>query len=111
MSALMDIWHAIHAVIMSGDYIALGIVVVIAIVAGIAIQGLNSVISATFWSLLAFAVLGYVRAITMGHQDVSAYASTAWHNFLGLGMLTLIAYAVIFAVLIALVNVVRSAVR
>jgi hypothetical protein len=111
MSALMDIWHAIHAVIASGDYIALGIVVVVAIIAGFTIQGLTSVISATFWALVAFALLGFVRAVTLGHQEVTAFATTSWHNFLGLGMLTLVAYAVIFAVLIAVVNVIRSAVR
>ncbi|MDE2182341.1 MAG: hypothetical protein KGJ78_04910 [Alphaproteobacteria bacterium] len=111
MSALMDIWHAIQGLLTSADYITLGLIVVIAIVAGVLIQGLNSVISATFWSLVAFAALGFARAITLGHQDAIAFAKADWHAFLGMGMLTLVAYSVVFIVLIAVVNVIRSAVR
>jgi hypothetical protein len=111
MSALMDIWHAVQALVTSGDYVALGIIVVIAIIAGVIIQGLNSVISATFWSLLAVAVAGFVRAITVGHQDAMIFAKADWHSFVAMSPLTIVAYAVVFIVLISIVNIIRSAVR
>lgn len=111
MSALMDIWHAVEALVTSGDYIALGIIVVIAIIAGVIIQGLNSVISATFWSLLAVAAAGFVRGIALNHQDTIVLAKSTWHGFVAMSPLTIVAYAVVFIVLISVVNVIRSAVR
>jgi hypothetical protein len=111
MSALMDVWHTIHAIVTTADYWTLGIAVVVVLVAGFMIEGLGAVVGTTFWALIAFALLGYVRAVTVGKQDFSAYATTEWHNFLALPMLTLIAYFVIFAVLIGVVHLIRSAIR
>jgi hypothetical protein len=51
-----------------------------------------------------------VRAVTLGKQDLTAYAHTGWHDVLGLQMITLLAYFVLFAVLIAAVHLIRSAV-
>lgn len=111
MSALLDIWHSIHAIVTAADYWSLGIAVVVILAAGFMIEGLAAVVGATFWSLIAFALLGYIKAVTVGGQNFTAYAQTDWHKFLALDMLTLVAYAVIFAVLIAVVNLIRSAVR
>lgn len=110
MSALTEIWHAIHAIITSADPITLGIAIVVALAAGFVMEGFNSIITTTVAALVGFAALGYVRAVTLGKQEAVAYAHTDWHNFLGLSMMTLVAYAVIFAVLIAIVHFVRSAV-
>ncbi len=110
MSALTEIWNAIHAIVMSADMITLGIAIVVVLVAGFVMEGFNSIISATLVALIGFALLGYVRAVTLGKQEAVAFANTDWHNFLGLPMITLVAYAVLFAVLIAVVHFVRSAV-
>ncbi|MBU6298784.1 MAG: hypothetical protein KGJ79_02385 [Alphaproteobacteria bacterium] len=110
MSALMDIWNTIHAILTSADWITLALIAVCVLAAGFAIQGLNAIVSATVLALVGFAVLIFARAVTMGGHPAVAYANTVWHDFLGLQMLTLIAYAVIFAVLIVVVHVIRSAV-
>ena len=110
MSALLEIWHTIQGIMTHADWITLVIIAVVAIVGGFAIQSFNSILSATVLGLVGFVLLVFVRAITLGKQDLTAYAHTGWHDILALPMLSLIAYAVIFAVLIAVVNLVRSAV-
>jgi len=48
--------------------------------------------------------------VTIGGQKAAAYATTDWHNFATLNGLTLLAYALTFAVGIAVVHLVRSVV-
>jgi len=110
MSALLDIWHTIQGILTHADWITLAIIAVIAIAAGFAIQGLNSILSATVLGLVGFVLLVFVRAVTLGKQDFTAYAHTGWHDILALPMITLIAYFAIFAVLIGVVHLIRSAV-
>lgn len=110
MSAFIDIWHTIQGIVTHADWITLAIIALVAIAGGFAIQSLNSILSATVLALAGFVGLVYLRAVTMGHQDFTAYAHTGWHDILGLQMMTLIAYFVFFAVLIAAVHLIRSAV-
>ncbi|MGC9954016.1 MAG: hypothetical protein ABSD21_07040 [Rhizomicrobium sp.] len=110
MSALLDIWHTIQGIISHADWITLAIIAVVAIVAGFAIQSFNSILSATVLGLVGYVLLVFVRAVTLGKQDLTAYAHTGWHDVLGLQMITLLAYFVLFAVLIAAVHLIRSAV-
>lgn len=107
MSALTDIWNSIHGIITSADVITLVIMGVIALAAGFTMQSLSSIVTTTFMALLAFALAGYVRAVVMG-QNAAAYAQTDWHGFLSLQMLTLLAYAITFAIVIGIVHFVRS---
>ncbi len=108
MTIFWDIWNAIHAVITTSDMITLGIAAVVLLAAGFMMQGMESLVTTTLIALVAFALLGYVRAVTLGKQNAVAYATTDWHNFLGLPMITLLAYAITFAIGIAVVNLVRS---
>jgi len=110
MSALTDIWHTIQGIATTADTITLVFAVVVVLAAGFAMSSFQSIISATVLSLIIFALLGYGRAVTVGGHDPAAYLTTDWHNFLAMPMLTLVAYAVLFGVLIAIVNFVRSAV-
>ena len=110
MTALLDIWHTIQGILTHADWITLVIIAVIALAGGFAIQGLNSILGATVLGLVGFVLLVYVRAVTLGKQDFTAYAHTGWHDILGLQMMTLFAYFVIFAVLIGVVHLIRSAV-
>ena len=48
------------------------------------------------------------KAITLGKQPAAAYATTDWHNFAASTGLTLLAYLITFALVIAIVNTVRS---
>jgi hypothetical protein len=110
MSALLDIWHTIQGIVTHADWITLVIIAVVAIVGGFAIQSFNSILSATVLGLVGFVLLVFVRAVTLGKQDLTAYAHTGWHDILALPMIMLLAYFILFAVLIAAVHLIRSAV-
>jgi hypothetical protein len=110
MFVIMDIWHSINSIFTSADMVTLAIMAVIALGAGFAMQGMGSLITATFGALVVFGLAGFVRAVTTGKKDAMALAQTDWHSLLGLQMQVLIGYAVAFAIVIALVHLVRSAV-
>lgn len=109
MSALIDVWNTIHGIITTADMVTLAIMVVIALAAGFTMQSMSSIVTTTFVALLAFALAGYVRAVIAG-QNAAAFAQTDWHGFLSLQMLTLLAYAITFAIVIAIVHAIRSVV-
>lgn len=110
MSIVWEIWNAIHAIIIGAvaDPITLGIMIVVVLGAGFMMQGMESLLNATLIALLAFALLGYVRMVTLNKQPAGAYAVTDWHSFATTPALTLLSYALIFALGIAIVNTVRS---
>ena len=108
MSVLMELWQTIHAIVTASDIATLAIMAVIAIAAGFTMQSMSSIITTTVVALIAFALAGYIKAVTLGGQNAAAFAQTDWHGFEGLHMMTLLAYAVTFAVVIGVVHVVRS---
>lgn len=112
MSALMEIWHAIQAVVTSADYYTLGIAVVIILAAGFLMESIGSVINVTLVSLIVFVLAKFGLALATGHHvDPEAQVSLFWQNFVDLKMLTLVAYILIFGVLIGIVNAIRSIFR
>jgi hypothetical protein len=108
MPYLMDIWHAIQAIVMSGDWKMLAVMAVIALAAGYTMQGLGSVLSTTVVALVAFALIEYALAITIGKQSPSGYAAADWEAYKHLPQLTLLAYGVIFAVAIGVAHTAKS---
>ncbi|MEI9996572.1 MAG: hypothetical protein WDM91_18385 [Rhizomicrobium sp.] len=108
MPILMDIWHAIHDVVLSANWVTLAIMAVIALGAGYLMQSFGSVISTTVVALVAFALVEYAVAVTVGKQNPSAYASADWQAFQNLHMLTLLAYGVVFGVAIAVAHTART---
>ena len=111
MSIIWEIWNAIHGIIVSADPITLGIAAVVLLAAGFMMQGIEALATTTLLAMLAFGLLGYVRAVTLGKQNAAAFATTDWHNFATMNGLTLLAYGLIFAVGIAVANLVLSIVR
>jgi hypothetical protein len=108
MSILWEIWNTIHGLVTSSDWITLGIGVVVVLGAGFMMQGMESIASTTLIALLAFALLGYVRAVTLGKQPAAAFATADWHSFATMPSLTLLSYALIFGAGVAVVQIVRS---
>jgi hypothetical protein len=112
MSVLLQIWHAVQAVIVSADYYTLGAAVVIIIIAGFLIEGVRSILPATLAALLAFVLVKFALALSVGNQhDVEALARADWRAFVDLKMLVLLAHALIFGVLIGIVSTIRSMIR
>lgn len=112
MSILLQVWHAIQAVIVSADYYTLGAAVVIIIIAGFLIEGVRSIVPATLAALLAFVLAKFAIAMAVGNQhDVEALARADWRAFVDLKMMVLLAHALIFGVLIGVVSTIRSMIR
>src|SRR4029078_2699769 len=100
MHFLMDIWNTIHTILTTSDLITLALMALIALGAGFMMQSFGSIVTTTVFALIAFALAGYVRAITMVVQNGSAFATKGWQMFQDLHMMTLVAYAVTFAAVI-----------
>ena len=108
MSFLTDIWNTIHTILTSSDLITLGLMALIALGAGFMMQSMGSIVTTTVVALVAFALASYARAVTIGGQNASAFATKDWQAFQSLHMMTLVAYAIAFAVVIAVVHAARS---
>jgi hypothetical protein len=109
MSALTDIWNMVAGIVTSADIITLVIMAVIVIGAGFAMQGMGSLVTATFGALIVFAIALYVRTIaTTGSADPGTLAAKDWHAFLAWPVQGVIAYAILFGVAIAIVGFIRS---
>lgn len=108
MSSIMDIWHTISAVFTSADMITLAIMAVIVLAAGFIMQGFEAIVTTTVIALVMFGLAGFVRAVAMNGQNAAKLAETEWHGFLGMQMQMLLAYALSFAVAIAIVHLIRS---
>ena len=108
MPFLMDIWHAIHDIIFMSDWRTLAIMAVIALGAGYLMQNFGSVVTTTLVALVAFALIEYALAITIGKQNPGGYATADWEAYKHLPQLTLLAYGVIFGVVIFVAHTARS---
>jgi xanthine/uracil permease len=104
----MDIWHAVQAIILSGDWKTLAVIAVIALAAGYTMQSMGSVVSTTVVALIAFALVEYALAITIGKQNPAGYATQDWDAFKHLAMLTLLAYGLVFAVAIGIAHTAKT---
>ena len=109
MSALLDLWHSVMSIVTSGDWISLGIMAVIALAIGFAMQEFGSIVTATVAALALFAIASYVRAVvSVKNASAAALAQSDWHNLLAVTVHTLLAYAITFAIVIVAVRAVRS---
>ncbi len=89
--------------------ITLGIMVVIVLAAGFIMQGFEALVTTTVVALILFGLAGYVRAVALRRgQDAAKLAESQWHGFLAMTMQTLLGYAIIFAVGIGIIHLIRS---
>ncbi len=109
MSAMLDLWHSVVGLVTASDYIALGIMVVIALAIGATMENMASIITATFSALVLFAIATFIREVAKtGGKNASELAQADWHNLLGLTVHSLLAYAITFAIAIGVVHVLRQ---
>ena len=110
MSALMDIWNTILHIVHSADVITLGLMAVAAIGAGFLSMELGGLLTTAIGALIAFAVLTFLRGIILQHADASALLTADWHAFTIMPALLLLAYVIIFSVVIGVVSTIRNTV-
>ncbi|HEX3810717.1 MAG TPA: hypothetical protein VHW02_13570 [Rhizomicrobium sp.] len=108
MDWLTDIWNSIYAIFATADWITLLIIGVVVLGVGFMTESLATIITSTFIALVVYAVAQFVRAIATGGANASALAQADWHTFLAWPMQGFIAYAIAFAVLIAIVSLLRT---
>jgi hypothetical protein len=104
----MDILHSITGIFTTADMVTLLIMTAVSFGAGLAMQRMSSLVTATFGALVLFGVTVFVRATTLGGKDAITLARTEWNGLLSLQMHDLLAYAIAFAVAISLVHYVCS---
>jgi hypothetical protein len=109
MSEILNLWHSIVGIVTSSDAVTLIIMAVVAVGAGFAMQSMASLVTATFGALVLFGLVNFVRGALTG-KSATALAQSDWHTLLSLQVQVLLAYAIAFAVVIAIVHLIRSAV-
>ncbi len=111
MAAFLDIWQTLVAVVRGSDYYSLGAIAVIGIAAGLAIQSIKGLVSATVMALIVLALVKLVLALVVApHPVVDTIVAGEWKAFVELKALVLISYALIFAAIIAVVSAIRAAI-
>jgi len=110
MSALTDIWNTIHGIITGSDAIALVIMAVIAIAVAWFSQGMGSLLNSVLIALVVNGVITVIRHVVQGGSkvDFGTVLSTDWHNAMIMPTQTLLAYAIIFGVVIGIVGAIKS---
>jgi hypothetical protein len=110
MFVITDIWNAILHIIHGADAITLALMAVAALGAGFMTMELGAVISTTIVALIGFFILTFLRAVLLQHLDASATWTADWHAFTVMPALMLLAYGIIFGVVVAVVSTIRNAV-
>ncbi|MGD0865893.1 MAG: hypothetical protein ABSA49_10085 [Rhizomicrobium sp.] len=110
MSVIMDLWHSIVGIITTSGWITLVIIAVIAIGAAFMIEGAGSLVSATVGALIVFglATTIYTAATAKGGANWSGMPQADWAALHSVTVPILLAYAIIFAVAIGVLNFIRS---
>jgi hypothetical protein len=103
----MSLWHSIAGIITSADTVTLIIMAVVAIGAGFAMQGIGSIVTATFGALVLFALATFVRA-ALASKNAMSLAQSDWHSLLMMQVQVVLSYAIAFAVVIAIIHYIRS---
>jgi len=110
MGFINDIWHAVLTLVTSFDVFAIGLAVLAAVAAGFVMNSLGQILTHTVVALIAFAVLSFGKAVLVDGKNASAHLDASWQQFLALPMLTLLAYAIVFGIAVAIVGTIRSVV-
>jgi hypothetical protein len=109
MSSFIDIWHDIQGILTGSDWLTLGAIVIIATSLAFMTEGFSMLITSTFVALVAFGVVMIARSIFIagGKTDAAGLIQDDWHAFMDWQVHLLLAYAIIFALLIALAGSIR----
>jgi hypothetical protein len=110
MFVIIDIWNAILHIVHSADTITLVLMAVAALIAGFMTMELGSVIPTAIVALIGFFILTFLRAVLLQHVNASATWTADWHAFTIMPALVLLAYGIIFGVIIAVVSTIRNTV-
>lgn len=92
----------------TGDLIRLGIIAGAIIIAGVAMPSFGSLLNFTALALVLFVGGTYARALALNGALPGDLAREDWHKFLSMDGRHLLTYAVSFAILVAVVRILRG---
>jgi hypothetical protein len=110
MSVLMDLWHSVVGIVTTSGVITLVIMAVIAIGAAFMIEGAGSLVTATVGALVVFGLATsiYAAATAKGGANWSGMPQADWAALHSVTVPILLAYAILFAVVIGVLSFIRS---
>ncbi len=111
MFAISEIWSAVRHLVLAADPVVLIMAFVAAVAAGIALRKLRDLALAVAAALAGFALLCYLYAVTAAGAKMGAAARASVVAFLDMKVVVLIAYALLFAILVGAVYALRRALR
>jgi hypothetical protein len=108
MSAILGIWNQIVVLATTTDVAMLIVAVLIVVGAGLLIQNIGALVTATIAGLAVFGFANYAQGVALKGENAVAAASTDWQKLTDMHGGMLIAYFISFLVLTAIVFFVRS---
>jgi hypothetical protein len=111
MFAISEIWSAVRHLVLAADPIALILAFVAAVVAGLTLRRLHDLAFAVAAALAGFALLCYLYVVAATGAKMGAAARASVTAFLDMRMAVLIAYVLLFAILIGVVYALRRALK
>ena len=108
MFVITDIWNAILHIVHSADVITLVLMAVAALVAGFVTTEMSAVVATTIVAMIGFFILTFLRAVLLQHADAGATWTADWHAFTVMPALMLLAYGIVFGIVIAIVSTIRN---
>lgn len=106
---LNEMWEIVMKVFGSADTVSLVIMLVVVVASGMVLGRMGRLVQVTFWSLIAFGLLGLAYSLTKG-ADPASLPSTAWTNLRLMTVGDLTVYFLAFAIVIAIVHTIRNSV-
>jgi hypothetical protein len=108
-----DVWSNVEAVFLSGDYVSIGIAVVVALIATFAMSSFSQIINTTFGALVGFGLAQVVRNVVEAGSDTSTESAIAnsWDAFMAVSMGVLLVYFIAFFVVITIFFIIKSAIQ
>jgi hypothetical protein len=106
---LGEMWSIVMNVFSGTDTISLVLMLVVVVAFGLRLNQMSRLVQATFWSLIVLGVLRLAYSVVNGADPVSL-PTTAWNNLKVMTVGDLTVYFLAFAIVIAMVHTIRSAV-
>ncbi|HEY2068680.1 MAG: hypothetical protein WBQ17_02460 [Rhizomicrobium sp.] len=112
MSVLTELWRSMHVILAAADWITLAMLVIVTVAAAFLTEGFATFVTSVFIALVVFAAAVFARAAIMGDSkgDITGLALSEWNTVMSWKIEMLLAYVIIFAVLIGLVSTIRRVV-
>jgi hypothetical protein len=106
---LGDMWTIVMNVFGGADTISLVLMLLVVVASGLRLKEMGRLVQVTFWSLIIFGLLRLAYSVVRG-ADPMSLPTTAWTNLKVMSVGDLTVYFLAFAIVIAVVHIIRGTV-